>query len=195
MKIPEVLVVQSKHQAGSLAKILQVIGDANIVVEGLKAVQRDHQWSTWEITIELDEHCDLAKALKGLNELDNAKLLGRSDRVFERHRGGKLTTVSRHPITSLEMLRDLYTPGVARVCLAIQDNPACAREFTGAEYGAIVTNGTAILGLGNIGALAGLPVMEGKAALLHELVGLSGVPILIESEDHKPSSTPSWRSP
>ena len=82
--------------------------------------------------------------------------------------------------TTRQILRDVYTPGVARVCLAIQKDPRAAREYTAlANTVAIVTNGTAVLGLGNIGALAGLPVMEGKAALFAELVGISGVPILL----------------
>jgi malate dehydrogenase (oxaloacetate-decarboxylating) len=81
----------------------------------------------------------------------------------------------------LQVLRDIYTPGVARVCLAIKDDPGTAHDFTSLDNTvAIVTNGTAVLGLGNIGALAGLPVMEGKAALFADLVGISGVPILLK---------------
>ncbi|HUJ52227.1 MAG TPA: malic enzyme-like NAD(P)-binding protein, partial [Steroidobacteraceae bacterium] len=85
------------------------------------------------------------------------------------------------PINTRQVLRDLYTPGVARVCLAIAKDPQAAWDFTAlGSTVAIVTNGTAVLGLGNIGALAGLPVMEGKAALFADLVGLSGVPILLD---------------
>src|SRR2546430_12901962 len=86
------------------------------------------------------------------------------------------------PYTTLfRSLRDVYTPGVARVCLAIQKDAQAALDFTAlGRTVAIVTNGTAVLGLGNIGALAGLPVMEGKAALFADLVGINGVPILLE---------------
>ena len=78
----------------------------------------------------------------------------------------------------------MYTPGVARVSLAIQKNPETAWEYTAiGSTVAIVTNGTAVLGLGNIGPLAGLPVMEGKAALFADLVGLSGVPILVNETE------------
>jgi malate dehydrogenase (oxaloacetate-decarboxylating) len=78
------------------------------------------------------------------------------------------------------MLRDVYTPGVARVSLAIRDNREAAHDFTALDRTvAIITNGTAVLGLGNVGPLAGLPVMEGKAALFADLVDLSGVPILM----------------
>lgn len=184
IKVPEVLVIRSLHKPGSLASILQVIGDAGVVVEGIKAIDRDHQWSIWEITVEVDENDDVPAILAQIDNLPNARIEGRSDRVFNRHRGGKLTTKSRHRIKTDEELRDLYTPGVARVCLAIRDDPRKAMEYTSLPHTVgIVTNGTAILGLGNIGAVAGLPVMEGKAALLAELVDLSGVPILIQSED------------
>ncbi|MDH3589523.1 MAG: NADP-dependent malic enzyme, partial [Gammaproteobacteria bacterium] len=117
-------------------------------------------------------------------ELPHAKVLGRSDRVFNRHAGGKIHTVSRVNIETQQVLRDIYTPGVARVCLAIQDDPSRAYDWTNVGHTvAIVTNGTAILGLGNIGALAGLPVMEGKAALFAAFADLTGVPILLDSND------------
>lgn len=184
MKIPEVLLLQSRHKAGSLARILAVLGDAGVRVEGLKAIHRDNLWTTWELTVEPDEGQPLDPVVQAIDALDNAHILGRSDRVFDRHRGGKLDVVSRLPIDTDEVLRDLYTPGVARVCLAIAEDPARARELTSlGKTVAIVTNGTAVLGLGAIGPVAGLPVMEGKAALLREFAGLSGVPILIESED------------
>ncbi len=100
--------------------------------------------------------------------------------MFTRHRGGKIRTVASLPINTQQILRDVYTPGVARVCLAIQKDPQLAREYTAiARTVAVVTNGTAVLGLGDIGALAGLPVMEGKAALFAEMVGINGVPILL----------------
>jgi len=89
---------------------------------------------------------------------------------------------SRIAIATQQILRDIYTPGVARVCLAIQKDPAKAFEYTAlARTVAVITDGSAILGLGNIGPRAGLPVIEGKAALLATFVGLSGIPILIES--------------
>jgi malate dehydrogenase (oxaloacetate-decarboxylating) len=92
--------------------------------------------------------------------------------------------VSSLPINTLQILRDIYTPGVARVCLAIKANPDEVHEYTNLDSTvAIVTNGTAILGLGDIGALAGLPVMEGKAALFADLAGLTGIPILLKERD------------
>jgi malate dehydrogenase (oxaloacetate-decarboxylating) len=183
MKIPEILLIESAHQPGSLGRILTAIGEEGIVVEHLAAVRREGDRTVWEITLEMDPDKGGRLAAR-LNGLPNARVLGRSDRVFNRHRGGKIRTVSTVEMVSPQILRDIYTPGVARVCLAIRDDPALAREFTGiGNTVAIVTNGTAVLGLGAIGAVAGMPVMEGKAALMASLAGLSGVPILIEERD------------
>src|SRR6185295_18775708 len=119
-----------------------------------------------------------------IGQLPTARFVGKSYRVFNRHRGGKIRTVSTLPINTREVLRDVYTPGVARVCLAIRKNPEAAYEYTAlGNTVAVVTNGTAVLGLGNIGALAGLPVMEGKAALFAELVDINAVPILLDETD------------
>ena len=183
MKIPEILLIESEHRPGSLASILAVIGEEGLVVEHLASLRREQDKTTWEITLEMDPAAG-RQLEERINALPNARLLGRSDRVFNRHRGGKIRTVSALDIGSLQILRDVYTPGVARVCLAIRDKPELAREFTAiGQTVAIVTNGTAVLGLGDIGALAGMPVMEGKAALMSSLAGLSGVPILIEEKD------------
>jgi malate dehydrogenase (oxaloacetate-decarboxylating) len=183
MKIPEILMVETMHQPGSLAKVLQVIADAGLTIEHLTALRRDQGRTLWEITLEMDEEADRS-LYERIGQLPTARFVGKSDRVFNRHRGGKIRTVASLAINTRQVLRDVYTPGVARVCLAIQKDPALAYDFTAiGSTIAIVTNGTAVLGLGNIGALAGLPVMEGKAALFAELVGISGVPILIEATE------------
>jgi malate dehydrogenase (oxaloacetate-decarboxylating) len=183
MKIPEILMVETVHQPGSLAKVLQVIADAGLMIEHLTALRRDQGRTLWEITLEMDEEADRS-LYDRIGALPTARFVGKSDRVFNRHRGGKIHTSASLPINTSQVLRDVYTPGVARVCLAIQKDPQTAYDFTSlGSTIAIVTNGTAVLGLGNIGALAGLPVMEGKAALFAELVGLNGVPILIDATE------------
>jgi malate dehydrogenase (oxaloacetate-decarboxylating) len=183
MKIPEIIIVDVLHQPGSLAKVLQVIAEEGLVLENLTALRRENGRTLWEITLEMDE--DANRALyERIDQLPNAHFVGKSDRVFNRHRGGKIRTVSRVSISTPNILRDVYTPGVARVCLAIQADPRKIHDYTAIDNTvAIITNGTAILGLGNIGAAAGLPVMEGKAALFAELVDISGVPILLKTRD------------
>ena len=167
-----------------------MIADAGLTIDHLQALRREQGRTLWEITLEMDEEAD--RSLYGrIDALPVARFVGKSDRVFDRHRGGKIRTESAIPITTQQVLRDIYTPGVARVCLAIHKDPALAWEYTSlGNTVAIVTNGTAVLGLGNIGALAGLPVMEGKAALFSTLVGINAVPILLDETEpgalHRP---------
>jgi malate dehydrogenase (oxaloacetate-decarboxylating) len=180
MKIPEILIVETVHQPGSLARVLQVIAEAGLAIEHLTALRRGQGRTVWEITLEMDEEADRS-LYDRIDQLPNARFLGKSDRVFNRHRGGKIRTVASLPINTRQVLRDVYTPGVARVCLAIKQDPQLAHDYTSIDNTvAVITNGTAVLGLGNIGPLAGLPVMEGKAALFADLAGLSAVPILLE---------------
>lgn len=185
MRIPEVLLLESQHKPGNLGRILTTIGESGIVIDHITLVRRAQDRSVWEISVEMDEESG-KQLYDQLAKLPYCKLLGRSDRVFDRHRGGKIETVSKVALDSIQQLRDVYTPGVARVCLAIQKDPEKAWEYTnlGNTVG-IITNGTAILGLGNIGAVPGLPVMEGKAMIYSKFVGISGVPILINDTDPK----------
>lgn len=183
MKIPEILLIEIDHTPGTLAQVLQVVADEGLMVESLELVARTQEKSTWELTLEMDENADRS-LFERIDALPVAQLVGLSDRVFTRHQGGKIKMVSKVPLSSPQLLRDLYTPGSARVCLAIRDRPELAREYTNLNNTvAIVTNGTAILGIGNVGPVAGLPVMEGKSALFHTLVGISGIPILVDSGD------------
>jgi malate dehydrogenase (oxaloacetate-decarboxylating) len=106
------------------------------------------------------------------------------DPAFAVHEGGKLSVTSNRPITSIADLSLAYTPGVARVCSAIAAEPALARRFTWApRVVAVVSDGTAVLGLGDIGPTASLPVMEGKACLFNEFAGLSAVPVVLSTTD------------
>jgi malate dehydrogenase (oxaloacetate-decarboxylating) len=181
MKIPEILQVETSQVPGSLASVLNVIADLGLVLEHVTMVHRDQGRTLWEITVEIEEGRQ-EELLTRLNAVPQARFVGWSDRVFDRHRGGKIEMHSRMPISSQQILRDIYTPGVARVCLAIQKHPEKVFDYTYVSRAvAVITDGSAILGLGNIGARPGLPVIEGKAALLASLVGLSGIPILVES--------------
>jgi malate dehydrogenase (oxaloacetate-decarboxylating) len=181
LKIPEILQVETSQVPGSLASVLNVIADAGLVLEHVTTVRREQGRTLWEITLEIEEGAQ-QDLLQRLSSLPSARFIGWSDRVFDLHRGGKIEMHARIAISTQQILRDIYTPGVARVCLAIQKDPAKAFEYTYlGRCVAVITDGSAILGLGNIGPRAGLPVMEGKSALLAALVGLSGIPILIES--------------
>jgi malate dehydrogenase (oxaloacetate-decarboxylating) len=104
--------------------------------------------------------------------------------VFRVHEGGKLSIRSTLPLVDRDSLSLAYTPGVAEVCTAIAADESLAREYTWrSRLVAVVSDGTAVLGLGNIGPAAGLPVMEGKAALFAEFAGLNAVPIMLDTTD------------
>ncbi len=99
-------------------------------------------------------------------------------------KAAKLKVRSRVKLDSVAEMRMIYTPGVAQICKLIEKEPQASKIYTSiANTVAVVTNGTAILGLGNIGAVAGMPVMEGKSVLYQQLVGISAVPILLNSMD------------
>jgi malate dehydrogenase (oxaloacetate-decarboxylating) len=107
-----------------------------------------------------------------------------SDRTFLLHLGGKLEVVSKVPLRHRDDLSRAYTPGVARVCMAIAENPAEARHLTiKRNTVAVVTDGSAVLGLGNIGPAAALPVMEGKAALFKQFAGVDAWPVCLDTQD------------
>ena len=107
-----------------------------------------------------------------------------SSPVFRAHRGGKLTVNSTIALTDRDALSLAYTPGVAEVCTAIAEDEDVARDYTWrSRLVAVITDGTAVLGLGNIGGAAALPVMEGKSALFREFAGLNSVPIILDTTD------------
>jgi len=183
MKIPEVIRIDVESSARHLAEMIGVFAELDLDIHALQSVAKCQKHTTWELTVELEPD-QIDAVFAELEKKDFLTVLGTSDRVFKRHVGGKIRTVSTVSIESIEELRDVYTPGVARVCLAIRDDPEKAWHYTALRRTvAVVTNGTAILGLGDIGAVAGLPVMEGKAALFARLADISAVPILIEDHD------------
>ena len=104
--------------------------------------------------------------------------------MLELHKNGKIKMINTVSVNSLDDLSRVYTPGVAEVCNLIVEQPILKDTYTSIPYSvAIVTDGTRVLGLGNIGPVAGMPVMEGKAALLQQLAGISGIPILLNTTD------------
>jgi malate dehydrogenase (oxaloacetate-decarboxylating) len=128
------------------------------------------------------DHADaLVEAMRGVHGVEIGKV---SDRTFLAHLGGKLKIESKVPIRNRDDLSLIYTPGVARVCMAIAENPADARRLTiKRNMVAVVTDGSAVLGLGNIGPLAALPVMEGKAALFKRFADIDAFPICLDTQD------------
>ena len=176
--------VRLRHRPGQFAHLAAAIADAHSLVGEISTVSIGENDTIRDVTIETDDEAHTARVLDVIRALPEIELISTTDRVFEAHRGGKLHTTSRSKIENLSDLRYIYTPGVARVALALQRDPDLAWDFTGiATSVGIFTNGTRVLGLGNIGPLASLPVMEGKAALYDRFAGISATPILINTLD------------
>ncbi|MGI8888083.1 MAG: NAD-dependent malic enzyme [Nocardioidaceae bacterium] len=128
-----------------------------------------------------DHANDIVEALSGVEGVDVHKV---SDRTFLMHLGGTIEMASKHPIRNRDELSMVYTPGVARVCMAIARNPEDARRLTVKRNSvAVVTDGSAVLGLGNLGPEAALPVMEGKAALFKRFGGIDAWPLCLDTQD------------
>ncbi len=128
------------------------------------------------------EHAETV--VNAIREVDGVEVGNVSDRVFLVHLGGKLSVESKLPIRNRDDLSLVYTPGVAKVCMAIYNKPEDARRLTiKRNTVAVVTDGTAVLGLGNIGPLAAMPVMEGKAALFKKFAGIDAFPICLDTTD------------
>jgi malate dehydrogenase (oxaloacetate-decarboxylating) len=112
VKVPEIFQVETPHGPGGVASVLNVMTEAGLVLEHVSTVRRDQDRTLWEITVEIDESAH-AELLTRLNALPSAHFVGWSDRVFDRHRGGKIEMHSRVAISTQQILRDIYTPGVA----------------------------------------------------------------------------------
>jgi len=140
--------------------------------------------ATYEVTVFTTGDEQMTEVRKAVETVDGVSVLEVIDLALESHLGGACETRGRCEIRSNTDLRIVYTPGVARVCKAIESDPHLARKYTNiGNKVAIATNGTAILGLGDIGPLAGLPVMEGKAAIFWKFAQVSAEPVLIDTHD------------
>ena len=169
-----------------VGKVLDAVGEAGAAVGELLLDEHDAESGDllYDLVVFVTDDAQLADVRARAEALDGVTVEEATDLAMESHRGGACEIRSRQPIRSNTDLRIVYTPGVARVCKAIQAEPARARELTNiANKVAIATNGTAILGLGDIGCLAGLPVMEIKSAIFWEFAGISADPLLIDTRD------------
>lgn len=179
-----VLQVRSLHKPGSLGRLLSVIGEEGGLIGDLVTNSVGKTHSIREITVAVFDKAHQEKVIEAIEERTDAKILSVRDPVIERHKGGKIRSVRTHDVKTVADLRYVYTPGVARICTAIKADPKKARAYTniGNSVG-IFTNGTRVLGLGDIGPVAAMPVMEGKAVLYDQFVGISAIPILVDTKD------------
>jgi malate dehydrogenase (oxaloacetate-decarboxylating) len=183
-KILRIVRVVNSQEMGTLGRLLTAITAVGGNVGTIELLNETSSQVVRDITIFADDERHLELILGAIRRNRGTKLLDVRDEVMALHLKGKIAVRSRYPIDSVTTLRRVYTPGVAEICMKIAHDPKLARLYTSTSHlVAIVTDGTAILGLGDIGPLAGMPVMEGKAMLMESLVGLSGVPILLDTKD------------
>jgi malate dehydrogenase (oxaloacetate-decarboxylating) len=183
-KILRTLRLRVTDKPGFLGRIATVLGEAGANIGEISIVSQGPDSIVREISLQLDDDEHLQSVVDQMQAIDGVSLESVIDPVQHIHEGGKIAVRSRVKVDSLAELRKIYTPGVAQICKLIHSDPEASRRYTSiANSVAIVTNGTAILGLGNIGPVAGMPVMEGKSVLYDQLVDISAVPILIDSMD------------
>lgn len=176
--------IQLPHQPGSLSKVTGAIGEEEGLIGDVNTLNVGRDASIREITIEVADYEHAERVAESLGSLDGVEVLWFQDRALLKHDGGKLKIEALRPVKTVQDMRDVYTPGVARACEAISEDSAQASQLTmiGRSI-AICTNGTRVLGLGDIGPTAAMPVMEGKAVFYGQLVGVSAMPILIDTKD------------
>ena len=176
--------VRQPHRTGQLARVAGSIAKGHGLIGEVDTINVGRNTSTREITLEVDDYEQAEHIATLLNDLDGVEVLWFQDRALLRHEGGKLKIGATQPVKTVQDMRDVYTPGVARASMAIAEDPSLARHLTmiGRSV-AICTNGTRVLGLGDIGPVPSMPVMEGKAVFYHQLANVSAMPILIDTED------------
>ena len=176
--------VEFSNDAGMLGRLTSEIGQHGGDIGAVDLVSVNENRMTRDLTINCRDDAHAQEVINAVNALDNFTLLHQSDRTFLLHLGGKIDVVSRSPIRTRDDLSMVYTPGVARVCMAIHDKPEAAYTLTVKKnMVAVITDGTAVLGLGDIGPAAALPVMEGKCALFKEFAGVDAFPLALDTKD------------
>ncbi len=168
----------------SVSQLTSAVEASGGSVTGLDVTASGHEKLRIDVTIAASSTSHADEIVEKLRGVDGVVLGKVSDRTFLMHLGGKIEMAAKHPIRNRDDLSMIYTPGVARVCMAIAENPEDARRLTiKRNTVAVVTDGSAVLGLGNIGPMAAMPVMEGKAALFKRFADIDAWPICLDTQD------------
>jgi len=175
---------RNANHPGVFGRLATAVGAAGANLGDIRMVWMGPEHIVRDIDILLEGPEALERTVEAVRAVEGVDLIDVIDDVHELHMEGKLEIRPTHPVRTLHDLRRVYTPGVAEVALSIARDPDDSYLYTmRGKTVAIVTNGTRVLGLGNVGPLAALPVMEGKAALLHQFVGLSAFPLVLGTRD------------
>lgn len=185
-RILRTLRCKNRNVIGTLASLISAISGCAADIGLIKTVAMGELYNIRDISIVADNEEHLKQIIQKVNEVENVELLQVIDEVLDRHQGGKIKVRSIYPVKSPEDLQKVYTPGVAQVSVMIKNDPEQALAYTSiGKNVALVTNGSRVLGLGNVGPTASMPVMEGKTALFTQFTSLNMFPILISTRDPK----------
>jgi len=176
--------VEIDHRPGMLGQVASAIGRAGGVIGTVDLVEVSETTLLRDITVDAAEEEQWRAITVALDAIDGVRVVDTTDRTFLIHVGGKIEQRNKQPLKTRDDLSMAYTPGVARVCRAIADDPGKAFHYTiKRNTVAVVSDGTAVLGLGDIGPQAAMPVMEGKAMLFKEFAGVDAFPICLDTKD------------
>jgi malate dehydrogenase (oxaloacetate-decarboxylating) len=168
----------------SFARFASAVGEAGASLGAIDLVRVERRTKVRDVALLAADAAHLEEVVAAVRAVEGVEVLHTSDRTFLLHLGGKIEVVPRSPVKTRDDLSMAYTPGVARVCRAIADDPQKVWTLTTKQHMvAVVTDGSAVLGLGDIGPEAALPVMEGKAMLFKEFGGLNAFPICLDARD------------
>lgn len=176
--------IKIHNRPGKLGEITTAIGRAGGDIEAIDIVSVGKDFLIRDITVNASSEKHDEEIVSAVSAIDGIEIVNVSDKTFLMHLGGKIETVSKIPLKTRSDLSMAYTPGVARVCEAIAKDPEKAFTLTIKKNTvAVVSDGTAVLGLGDIGPAAAMPVMEGKAQLFKEFGGVDAFPICLDTKD------------
>jgi len=169
---------------GILGQVTEAISAAGAVLCAVDVVEAEGNVSLRDVVVDANDPEHWQQILAAIAAIEGARVIDTTDRTFLLHVGGKIQQLNKHPLRTRDDLSMVYTPGVARVCMAIAEEPDRAFQYTiKRNTVAVVSDGTAVLGLGNIGPRAAMPVMEGKCCLFKEFAGVDAFPICLDSSD------------
>src|SRR6478609_7082129 len=176
--------IELRQLPGAFAAVAHAVGAEGAILGAIDLVRVDQRGVTRDVTVACVDAQHGERVVNAVRALDGITVASVSDRTFLMHKGGKIEIIGKVPIKTRDDLSMAYTPGVARVCRAIADDPESAWTLTVKGHTvAVVSDGTAVLGLGDIGPEAAMPVMEGKAMLFKELGGVDAFPLCINTTD------------
>jgi malate dehydrogenase (oxaloacetate-decarboxylating) len=176
--------VKIDESQNMLGAVTDAIGEQGGMIVAIDLVEADAGHSVRDIVVDASNREHWNRILEAIAALAGVEVIDTTDRTFLLHVGGKIEQHNKHPLKTRDDLSMAYTPGVARVCTAIKDDPDKAFQYTiKRNTVAVVSDGTAVLGLGDIGPMAAMPVMEGKACLFKEFASVDAFPICLDTKD------------